>query len=60
MSSLTIAVFVFFLIFWLYTVISIFSSEFKEKKAKTFWVVGILLVPFLAFFYLYMKKDLLS
>ena len=60
MSNITIVVFVLFLVLWFYSIISIFTSEFKEKKAKTFWIIGILLVPFLAFFYLFMKRDLLK
>lgn len=60
MSDITIVVLVLFLILWLYSIVSIFSNEFKDKKTKIFWMIGILLVPFLAFFYLYLKKDLLS
>lgn len=60
MSNITISVLVLFLALWLYCMISIFTSEFKEKKAKIFWIIGIIFVPFLAFFYLFMKRNLLK
>jgi len=60
MSNITLVVFVLFLALWLYCAISIFTSEFKDKKAKIFWMIGIVFVPFLAFFYLFMKKNLLK
>ncbi len=60
MSNVTIVILVLFIAFWLYCAVSIFSSEFKSKQAKAFWVIGIIFVPFLAFFYLFMKKNLLK
>ena len=60
MSNITITVLVLFLALWLYCAISIFTSEFKDEKAKTFWIIAIVFVPFLAFFYLFMKKNLLK
>jgi len=60
MSNITLILMVLFLGLWLYCAISIFTSEFKSPKAKVFWVVGIIFVPFLAFFYLFMKKNLLK
>ncbi|WP_415396483.1 hypothetical protein [Sulfurimonas sp. CS5] len=59
MSNITIAIIVLFLVFWLYSVISILTGEFVDKKQKVFWVIGIIFVPFLAFFYVFMKKKLL-
>ena len=60
MSNLTLAVFFLFLALWVYCAISIFTNEFKDKKAKVFWMIGIVFVPFLAFFYLFMRKNLLK
>ena len=60
MSNGTIVVFILFVVFWIYSIISIFSSEFRDEKAKIFWRIGIVFVPFLAFFYLFMKKNLLK
>jgi hypothetical protein len=60
MSTISISVLVLFLALWLYCAISIFSSEFKDQKAKVFWMIGIVFVPFMAFFYLFMKKNLLK
>ena len=59
MSNVAIGVFLLFLLFWVYTVFSIFFSEFKDSKAKVFWRIGIIFVPFLAFFYIFMKKNLI-
>jgi len=60
MDNLPIAIFVIFIIAWFYSLISVFTSEFKEEKAKVFWRIGLIFVPFLVFFYLYMKKDLIN
>ena len=60
MSNTSITIFILFIALWLYTVYSIFSSEFKSQEAKIFWRIGIVFVPFLTFFYLFFKKDLLS
>ena len=59
MSNATIAIFVLFIALWFYAAYSIFSSDFKEREAKVFWTIGIIFVPFLTFFYLFIKKDLL-
>lgn len=59
MSNMTVFVFVLFVAFWIYSIISIFRGNFKQKKQKTFWLIGVVFVPFLAFFYLFVKKDLL-
>lgn len=60
MSNVSITVFVLFIAFWMYTIVSVFNSEFKDKKQKVFWAIGIVFVPFLAFFYIFMKKNLLK
>ena len=48
-----------FLLFWIYTIVMIFTGKFKEEKVKVFWMIGILAVPLLAFFYHFLKKDLI-
>ena len=60
MSNISITIFVLFIVFWFYSIYSVFFSEFEDEKAKIFWRIGILFVPFLALFYLFMKKDLLK
>ena len=60
MSDASIVVFVLFIGLWFYTIYSIFSSEFKDPQAKVFWRIGIIFVPFLMFFYLFIKKDLIA
>ncbi|QFR49190.1 hypothetical protein FJR48_05395 [Sulfurimonas lithotrophica] len=59
MSNVTITIFLLFVVFWVYTIFSILRSEFVDKKAKVFWTIGVIFVPFLAFFYIFMKKNLL-
>lgn len=59
MSNITLALFFLFVVFWIYTVISVFRSKFKDKKQKTFWLIGVVFVPPLAIFYFFMKKNLL-
>lgn len=60
MSNITISVFFIILAFWFYSVYSIYTSNFKNSKEKTFWKIGIIFIPFLAFFYVFRKKDLLK
>lgn len=60
MSNTAVIVFIAFLVFWFYCIFSVYSSEFKEEKAKVFWRIGIVFVPFLALFYIFLKKNLLK
>ncbi len=60
MSNYAIALFFLFVAIWIYSAISIFGAHFKDKEQKVFWRIGIIFVPFLAPFYLFMKKDLLE
>ncbi|EDZ62416.1 hypothetical protein SMGD1_0644 [Sulfurimonas gotlandica GD1] len=60
MSNITILILVLFLGLWIYSIGSILTNEFNDKKAKVFWVIGIIFVPVLAFFYIFMKKNLLA
>jgi len=59
MSNITIAVLVLLLGIWFYSIGSVLTSEFEDKKAKVFWSIGIIFVPPLSIFYLFMKKNLL-
>lgn len=59
MSNVTILLFFLFVAFWAYSVISVYRAKFKDEKQKTFWMIGIVFVPPLAFFYLFMKKNLI-
>lgn len=60
MSNVSISIFFLFVAFWVYSIISVYRAKFKEEKQKTFWLIGIVFVPPLAFFYLFMKKNLLQ
>lgn len=60
MSNVTLIIFFLFMVFWLYSIISILTSKFKDKRQKVFWSIGVIFVPFLAFFYVFMKKKLLQ
>lgn len=59
MSNISIFIFFLFVAFWVYSVISVFTGKFKDKKQKTFWLIGVIFVPPLAIFFLFMKKNLL-
>jgi len=59
MSTLSLAIFAMFLLLWFYSIFSSFFDEFKDKKQKIFWRIGLIFVPFLAFFYIFMRKNLL-
>ena len=59
MSNITIAVLALFFGIWIYSISSVFTNEFKDKKAKVFWSIAIIFVPVLAIFYLFMRKGLL-
>ena len=60
MSTLSLAIFAMFLLFWFYSIGSVFSNECIDKKQKIFWRIGIIFVPFLALFYVFMRKNLLK
>ncbi len=59
MTNVSFAIFALFFAFWFYSIFSIFSSKFIDEKQKVFWRIGIIFIPFLAFFYVFMKKNLL-
>ena len=60
MHDITIVLLIWFVAIWVYSIVSIFSGEFKEKKQKVFWTIAVIFVPFLALFYIFMKKNLLK
>lgn len=59
MSNITLGIIVLFIALWIYAIASILTSEFNDKKAKVFWTIGVIFVPVLAIFYLFMRKNLL-
>ncbi len=60
MTDITFIILPLFAIFWLFCIVSAVSNEFKNKKAKVFWIIALVFVPFLSFFYIFLKKDLLK
>ncbi len=60
MTNIAITVLLIIAVLWFYSFISILSNEFKNEKEKTFWIIGIVIVPLLSFFYIFIKKDLLK
>lgn len=60
MANITIIILILMVSLWFYCFISILNNKFKNKEAKTFWVIAIVFIPFLSFFYLFLKKDLLE
>jgi hypothetical protein len=59
MDNITFSVFFLFVAFWIYSIISVYRAKFKDDKQKIFWQIGIVFVPPLAFFYFFMKKNLI-
>ena len=60
MSNVTIIILSVFIVFWFYCIASVLFNNFKKEKEKVFWLIGLVFVPFLSFFYIYFKKDLLE
>ncbi|MFT5835236.1 MAG: hypothetical protein ACI9RG_000121 [Sulfurimonas sp.] len=60
MSYITLTFLFLYFGIWVYSIGSILTSEFDDKKAKVFWTIGVIFVPPLAIFYLFMKKNLLA
>ena len=60
MSNVTLIILSVFIAFWFYCIISVLLNKFKSEKAKVFWIIALVFVPFLSFFYIYFKKDLLE
>jgi len=59
MSTFTMAILVLLFGIWIYSIGSITTSKFDDEKAKVFWTIGVIFVPVLAVFYLFMRKNLL-
>ena len=57
MENSTIVILVLIIALWLYSIVSIFSNEFKDEEQKVFWKIGIIFVPLLAFFYVFYEKE---
>lgn len=60
MANIALTILSIFFIFWMYTLISIINSPFKHEKVKTFWIIGVIFVPFLVFFYYIKRKEILK
>ncbi len=60
MSNITIGILFLFVAFWFYCIFSAVIGRFKNNKEKVFWIIGLVFLPFLSFFYIYFKKDLLE
>lgn len=59
MSNISILILVVLVGIWIYSVGSVLTNEFKDKRAKVFWIIAVIFVPILSIFYLFMKKNLL-
>lgn len=59
MDDVSYLIFFLFVVFWIYSIVSVYRAKFKEQKQKTFWLIGIVFVPPLSIFYFFMKKNLL-
>ncbi|MEA1914355.1 MAG: hypothetical protein U9N30_03470 [Campylobacterota bacterium] len=58
MTNITFIILPLFAIFWMWCIVSVTSNKFKNKDDKVFWTIGLIFVPLLAFFYIFIKKDL--
>jgi hypothetical protein len=59
MSNITLAILFLLLGIWIFSIGSILTNEFNDKKAKVFWTIAIIFVPILSLFYIFMRKNLL-
>ena len=60
MSNITLILISLFILLWFYCMASAIFNKFKNEKEKVFWIIGLVFVPPLSFFYIYLKKDLLE
>lgn len=60
MATYSIFILVIVISIWFYSIYSIISNKFKNEKEKTFWLIGVGLMPILAILYIFVKKDLLK
>jgi len=60
MSSITLSTLGLFILFWFYCIASSVLGKYKNPKDKVFWTIGLVFVPFLSFFFIYLKRDLLE
>ncbi len=60
MSNITLILISLFVLLWFYCMHSAVFSKFKNENEKVFWIIGLVFVPPLSFFYIFVKKDLLK
>lgn len=60
MSNVTLGMIGLFVILWIYCILSCITGKFKNQKDKVFWTIALIFIPFLSFFYIYFKRDLLE
>jgi hypothetical protein len=60
LSNTTFLIIGLFIFFWIYCIASCVLGKFKNRKDKIFWTIGVIFVPFLSFFYIYLRRDLLE
>jgi len=60
MATYAIVGIVIVIAIWFYSMFSIISNKFKNEKEKTFWLIGVIVIPLMSLFYIFAKKDLLK
>ena len=60
MSNITLIILGLFLLFWISCIAISLFGNYKNKKDQIFWTIGLIFVPFLSFFFVFFKKDLLE
>ena len=60
MSNMIFAILILFALLWFFCIYSAVFNKFKSDKQKVFWIIALIFIPFLSFFYIFLKKDLLE
>lgn len=60
MTNITLTILAIIAFSWIYSIISVLSNKFKNKKDKVFWTIAIIFIPILSLFYIFIKKDLIK
>lgn len=59
--STIVGLFIFILILfivigWLYAIIDVLKSQFKDGSSKTAWLIALIFLPFTAIFYIFIAE----
>ncbi len=60
MSNITLSILGLFILFWISCIAISVLGKYKNQKDKVFWTIGLICIPFLSFFFIFFKKDMLE